>query len=410
MPNIRHSSAVKPISIPVKANVDKANWDRVQSFSPATSQPSEKLYEIGRLVKMTTDKDILEATLSITQLEYGTVDAFKQLAGVSAEPAGGFDLEDFDDALIDFYLPGKDEYAGTLEQTLWLQHMALDSFGLSITADERIERTFELSGEYAKILRYGNKYLVFVSDDAPSGTSGSYDIVLNDPAPVVDPNHAGVYILDVWRIRAGVATQLNITTDYTWTNGTTTLNIIAGLAGDNYRIWYSAASYGTAGDPASLNDVDDYYLKADNVTVTIDDGTHDPVELDKLTSLSIDATFNRIDEAVIGSDEKILKDVENYDVNISFDGFVKNSTVEEALMTQAGESWEIIDFTLFDDVIVTVKIYQEAAKTNFLIGYQSTACEFSDESHDYTANEFASNPISLNTDNLKITTTIGDLA
>ncbi len=410
MPNIRHSSAVKPISVPIKANVASDNWDRVQSFSPATSQPTEKLYEIGRLEKMVSDKGILETTLSITQLENGTVNAFKQLAGLSAEPAGGFDLADFDDALTDFYLPGKDEYAGTVEQTLWLQHLSLNSFGLSITADSRIERTFELSGEYAKILRYGNKYLIFASDDAPTGTSGSYDIVLSDPAPVVDPNNAGVYILDVWRVRSGVATQLTITTDYTWNNGTTTLNIIAGLAGDNYRIFYSAASYGSAGDPTELNDVDDYYLKADNVTVTIDDGTHDPVELDKLTSLSIDTSFNRIDEAVIGSDEKILKDVETYEVSISLDGFVKNSTVEEALMGQAGQSWEIVDFTLFDDVIVTVKIYSDATKTSFLIGYQSTACEFSDESQDYTANSFASNPISLTTDNLKITTTVGNLA
>lgn len=407
--NIRHSSAVKPISVPVKANVAQADWDRVQSASYATSQPQEKLYEIGRLAKMTTDKGILEATLSLTQLEYGTVDAFKQLAGLSAEPSGGFDLDDFDDALTDFYLPGKDEYAGTVEQTLWMQHMALNSFGLSMSADERIERTFELSGEFAKILRYTNKYLIFKTDDAPSGTSGNYDIVVNDPVPVVDPNNAGVYILDLYRIRSGVATQLDLTTDYTYDNPTNTITILSANAQDHYRIWYSAGSYGTAGDPTALNDADDYYLKADNVTVTIDDGSNPAVELTKLTSLSIDATLNRIDEAVIGSNEKILKDVESYDVALSFDGFVKNSNIEEVLMQQAGQSWAIIDFTLFDEVIVTVKIYQEATKSTFLIGYQCTGCEFSDESQDYTANEFASNPISLASDNLKITTTIGDL-
>jgi hypothetical protein len=409
MPNIRHASAVKPITVPIKASVAQADWDRVQSFSPATSQPSEKLYEIGRLQKMTTYKDILEATLSITQLEYGTIEVFKQLAGLNAEPGSGFALSDFDDALVDFYLPGKDEYAGTVEQTLWLQHMALDSFGISMNANERIERTFGLSGEFAKILKNANKYLIFKSDTAPSGTSGAYNIVVSDPAPVVSPNQAGVYILDLWRIRAGVATQLDLTTDYTYTSGTTTISILSALASDNYRIFYSAGSYGTAGDPTSLNDSDDYYLKADNVTITIDDGTHTPIELDKLTSFGIDVTMNRINEAVIGSNEKILKDVESYDVSLSLDGFVKNSTIEEALMAQAGQSWGIIDFTLFQTVTVTVKIYQEATKTNFLIGYQATDCEFSDESQDYTANAFASNPISLTTDNLKITTVIGNL-
>ena len=408
MSNIRHSSAVKPISVPVKASVAQGNWNRVTTFSPATSQPTEKLYEIGRLASMATEKGILEATLSVGQLEFGTVDAFKQVSGLNAEPSGGFALTDFDDALLDFYAPGKDEYAGALEQTLWMQHMALDSFGLSINADAKIERSFEFSGEFAKILRYTNKCLVFQTDIAPTATSGSYDITLADPVPVVDPNNAGKYILDLYRVRAGVATQLAITTDYTYTTGTGVLNIIAGLTGDEYRIWFSAGDYGTAGDPQALDDADDYYLKADWATVTIDDGTHTAVELTKLTSMTMDSTLNRMDEAVIGSSEKVLKDVESYEVSLSFDGFVKNSDIEEAMMGQAGQSWAIIDFTLFDEVIVTVKIYDSAEKDTFLIGYQSTGCEFSDESQDYSANEFASNPISLNSDNLRISTTIGD--
>jgi hypothetical protein len=286
--------------------------------------------------------------------------------------------------------------------------MALTSFNLSMNADERIERSFELSGEFAKILRYGNKNLIFKTDDAASGTSGNYDIVVNDPVPVVDPNNAGVYILDLYRIRAGVATQLKLTTDYTYNSGTNTITILSAAGDDHYRIWYSAGSYGSAGDPSALNDVDDCYLKADNVTVTIDDGTNAPLTLDKLTSLSIDASFNRIDEAVIGSNEKVLKDVESYEVAISFDGFVKNSPIEEAFMTQAGQNWEIIDFSLFNEVTITVLIYKEAAKTNFLIGYQTTGAEFNDTTQDYTANEFASNPFSTSSDNLKISTTIGD--
>lgn len=407
--NIRHASAVKPISVAVKGAVAKANWDRVQTFNPATSQPSEKLYEIGRLQKMASDKGLLEATLSITQLEYGTIDAFKQIAGVAAEPAGGFELSDFDSNTVDFYLPGKDEYAGSIEQTLWMQHMSLNSFGLNINADERIERTFEFAGEFAKILRNNNKCLIFVTDDAPSGTSGAYDIVVSDPVPVVDPNNAGVYILNIWRIRAGVATELVLTTDYTYSNVTNTISIVDADASDHYRIWYSATTYGSAGDPTALNDVDDYYIKAANVTVTIDDGVNTPIVADKLTSMSVDASFNRMDEAVIGSVEKVLKEVESYEVSISLDGFVKNSTIEEALMNQAGQDWGIIDFSLFGEVTVTVKIYEDSGKTSFLIGYQSAGCEFADESQSYEANAFASNPISLTSDNLVITTTEGDL-
>jgi len=407
---IRHSSAVKTISIPITANVTPADWDRVQSFNPATSQPSEKLYEVGRLAKMTTDKGVLEASLSISQLESGVIDSYLQLANLSAEPGAGLALSDFSSAKTDFYLPGKDEYAGTVEQTLWLQKMVLNSINIEMSANEKITRSFDLSGEFCKIARYANKFLIFKSDTVPSGESADYEITLSDPAPVVDPNNAGVYMLQIFRVTAlGVATELTLTTDYTYTTGTGVLSINTVTAGDNIRIWYTAGSYGSAGDPTALNDVDDYYIKADNCTVTIDDGTNDAITLDKLTSLSIQATLNRADAGVIGSAEKVLNEVESYDVAISLGGYIKNSPIQEALMTQAGQSWSIIDYSLFSTVDVIVKIYQETAKTTFLIGYKVTDCDFADDSATYNANEFAEAPVNLNSDNLLITEVVGNL-
>lgn len=408
---IRHSSGFKPISVPERAAVDRDNWDRVQNFSVAVNQPQEFLYELGRLDKMATDKDKLEASVSITQYEYGTMDSFLQIAGLSALPSGGLELNDFDDARTDFISPGKTEYGGTLEQTLWVERLSLDSLSIGINADERIERSFELSGNYCKIAREGNKYVIFVSDTAASGVSGNYVIDVSDPAPVEDPNNAGSYILKVYRIRSGVATELELTDDYTYNNGTKEITIISGLAADNYRIWYTAVSYGSAGDPQVLNDADDYFLPADNVTVTIDDGTHSAVELDKLTSLTIDATLNRVGEGAIGTSENLFNDVERYDVSISLGGYVKNYPIQEALMLQAGQSWGIIDYTLMDEVAIVVKVYEESAKSTFLIGYKVTACGLSDDSPaDYTANEFGDSSVTLSSDNLTISTTEGDLA
>jgi len=406
---IRHASAFKPLSVPVLADVPMANWDRVQSFAATTTQPLENLYELGRLPKMVSDKDILETTLSISQFEYGEVDSFLQIANLAAEPSGGFELADFDAGRLDFISPGKDVYQGTVEQTLWMENMSLDSLGIEINANDRLMRTFEFSGERAKIARNANKYVIFKEDDAPSGTSGSYAIVLNDPAPVVNPNVAGEYILKVYRVRAGVATELAITTDYTWTNGTTTLTILAGLASDNYRIWYTAGSYGSAGDPEVLNDVDAYYLRSENVTVTIDDGVNTPVELTALTSLSITATFNRTEEAVIGTVEKI-KDTESYDVAVALGGFVKSFPIEEAFMGQAGQSWGLIDYSLFDEVEIVVKVYGEAAKSNFIIGYKIPGVVFADSnSNSFDANAFGSGDINCSGDELIISTDISDM-
>ena len=407
---IRHSSAFKPITVAERNAIDRDNWDRVQNFSVAVNQPQEKLYELGRLEKMATDKDKLEVSVSITQYEYGTLDSFLQLAGLSSMPSGGLDLDDFDNARTDFISPGKTEYAGTLEQTLWAERLSLDSFTLNINADERLERSFELSGNYCKIAREGNKYVIFVSDDAPSGTSGNYVIDVSDPAPVVNPNVADEYILKIYRIRAGVATELDLTTDYTYSNVSKEITIISGLASDNYRIWYTAASYGSAGDPQVLNDADDYYIPAENVTVTVDDGTHSAVELDKLTSLSISATLNRIGEGAIGTSEDIFNDVESYDVSVDLGGYVKNYPIQEALMAQAGQSWGIINYADMTEIAVIVKVYETSAKSTFKIGYMVTGCELSDDSPaEYNANEFGSSTISVNSDNLKISTTEGDL-
>lgn len=408
--NVRHASAFKPRSVAELHAIDSDNWDRVQSFNVATTQPEEKLYELGRKVKMATDKGTFETTLSITQFEYGTIDSYLQLAGLSALPSGGFELSDFDDPRTDFISAGKDQYAGTVEQTLWVEDVALTSLGLTINADDQIERSFEFTSEYCKIAREGNKYVIFVSDDAPSGTSGAYDIVVSDPAPIVDPNNAGVYILKLYRIRSGTATELVLTTDYTYNNSTKTITILSGLASDNYRIWYTAASYGTGGDPEALNDSDRYYLPSENVTITIDDGTHTAVELNKITGFSIQATFNRTDTPVVGSTTKI-KDTESYDVSVSIDQLVKSYPIEEALMGQAGQSWGIIDYTSFDEVDVVVKIYTTSAKSVFLIGYKVPSATFVDGTPaGYNANAFGTNPNTLSSDELIISTTEGDLA
>lgn len=407
---IRHASAVKPLTIPINSDVSRDNMDRVQSISGGVSQPSEDVFEVGRLDKICTDEGILDSTVSAVQLEYGTIAAFLQFAGLSAEPVAGLKLSDFNTSLTDLQQPGKTEYGGTVEQTLWLQKLSVDSISLDIADPKaKIERTFELSGDKYKILRKANKYLIFTEDDVATGVSGNYVIDVSDPAPVEDPNNSGVYILQLYRIRSGTATELKLTTDYTFNQLTNEITILSANAFDNYRIWYSAASYGSAGDPTELNDVDNCFLKAESVTVLINDGVHAAVELDLLTSLSLTATLNRIDEGVIGSDEKILRDVETTEVALSFDGRIKDSTIEEVLMGEAGQDHGIIDFDLFGEVSVVVKIYEDSTKSTFKMGYKITGLTFADESRDFDANAFGTKPISLSGTNLLITASEGNL-
>jgi len=413
MNEIRHASATKPRIVAYNGDSNAIDIDRAQSFSGGINQPQENIYEIGRLDKMAVDLQVLEGSVSLTQLEHDSIDFYLALANKTSLPSGGLQLSDFDDALFDIYSVGKDKFGGSVEQTLWFEKLSLNSLTLNIAdAESRIERSFEFAGDFFKILRYGSKYLIYKGYTVPSGYSVSaWTQVISDPAPVVNPNVAGKYIERVVRVRANVATELELTTDYTWVNGTTTLTILAATTGDVIKVFYAAASWGTAGDPTAVNDSDTYYINADSVTVTLESASQAvELELDRLTSLNITATLNRISEAVIGLQEKFLKNVESYDVTVALNGRVKDATIQEVLMGQAGTSFGVIDPNFFKtDLILRVKVFDGPQKTTFKTGYKITGLNFTDNNQDTNANEFWSDAVNLSSDNLLISDQLSDI-
>ena len=403
--SIRHASATKPRVIPWLGDTQPMDIDRVQAISGGVNQPQELVYEVGRLDKVCTDLKILEEKCSLTQLEYGEVDFYLALANKATLPSGGLQLSDFDDALVDIISVGKDKFGGTMEQTLWLPKLSLNSLAFNIAnADARIERTFDLGGDFFKILKNNNKIYMQKIYTVPSGYSAApYAIVISDPAPVLDPNVASKYIQRVLRVRAGVTTELEVTTDYTWTNGTTTLSVLLATTGDILKVVYTASSFGTGGDYTTLNDADLCYINADSVKVTLQSGVGTEIELDRLTSLNLTATLNRISEAVIGLNEKLLKNVQTYDVKVALNGRVKDATIEEVLMGQAGNSWGIIDPNEFKtDLVLRVYVYEDATKSTFKLGYKVTGLAFADTTEDGKANDFWTDAINLSSDNMLI--------
>jgi len=401
---IRHASATKPRIYPWNENTIPMDIDRVQSFSGGITQPSELVYEVGRLEKVCTDLKILEESCAITQLEYGEIDFYLALANKAALPSGGLELSDFDSSLMDIISVGKDAFGGTMEQTLWLPKLSLNSLTFNIAnADSRIERTFDLGGDFFKILKNTNKIYMQKIYTVPSGYSAApYAISVTDPVPVLDPNVASKYIQRVLRVRSGVTTELELTTDYTFV-APSALSILLATSGDILKVVYTASSFGTGGDYTSLNDADLCYISADSVKVTLQSGVGTEVELDRLTSFNITATLNRISESVIGLQEKLLKNVESYDVKIALNGRVKDAEIEDVLMGQAGSNWGIIDPNEFKtDLICRVYVYEDATKSTFKIGYKVTGLAFADTTQDTTANAFWSEGINLSSDNLLI--------
>ena len=407
--DIRHARAISPWFIPNTGG----SSDDLHGLTDVGADPSvasEEVYVVGKKAKCGTDKELPEVTIPLSQLERGEIDTYLTLANLDSEPVGGFALLDFNSSLTDVVYYMKDEFDGNVDASIWMPKCTVNSINLNIDDPEaRITRDIELGSDDRRILLGDNKYLIHVEDTAPSGTSGNYVIDVSDPVPVEDPNNSGVYILRVDRTRSGETVSLVITTDYTYDNTPKEITIISALAGDVYNVYYSASSFGSAGDPTSVDNDSICFLKAENVTVLISDGTTE-VEMDRLSSLTLTATLNRIDENVIGNDERILREISDTPVTVDFSGRVKNYNGDKAFMNQLASAEMISSVKLFNDNIkVTVKIYNNADKDTFLIGYQVDNLSYTDGSFSATANEFATMDVSAQSDDVLITASEGNL-
>lgn len=405
---IRHSKSVSPWFIPngVGASDD---FHGINSIKYGVTQSADDVFVVGKEDKCSSDKKIPVANVNFPMFERGQIQTYLTLANLSAEPAEGITMGDFSSSKVDVALLERDDFDGNLEQTIWFPKMVINSLELNIADPEaKIERTIDLGGDSKIDLNYGNKYLIHVRDTASSGDAGSMVISVTDPDAAQNPNVSGEYIVRVDRTRDGETTTLD-SDEYTYSAGADTVTVPLTETGDIYDVYYTAAEFPVAGDYTSVDTGNPCFLKAENVTVTLNDGTT-TVEMDLLTSLTITAALNRIDEAVIGKHEKILKEVEKNDVTIKLSGRVKDSTIAEIFMNQAGNNWGINDVTLYNDnVTLTVKIYSDVAKTDFLIGYEVNNLTFTDDNTSFDANAFGTLDVSASSTNLLITTDVGNL-
>lgn len=408
--DIRHARAISPYFIPNKGG----SPDDFHGLTDAGGDPtvgSEDIFIIGQKTKCATDKDTPEVTVPLTQLERGEMDTYLTLANLNAEPAGGLTLTDFSSALVDAVYYVREQESGAINSSIWFPKTAISTLNLNIDDPEaRITRSFDLTTDDRRILTgTNNKFFIHLEDTAPSGTSGNYIISVSDPAPSEDPNTSGSFILRIDRTRSGTTITLEETTDFTYSDVTKDITILSALTDDVYNIYYSSTSFGTPSDPTTADTDTICFLKAENVTVLIDDGTTE-VELDRLTALSLSATLNRIDENVIGNDERVLREISDTPVDLTLTARIKDYKEEKAFMNQIGQDDTISSVKLFNDnVKITIKIYDDATKTTFLMGYQVSNLSFTDGSLSITANEFSSLDVSAQTDDVLITATEGNL-
>lgn len=400
----KHARVFSPLFID-NLNGVRDDFHGITDIGADVSVGTEDVFIVGQADKCATERDIPEATVPITQLERGEIDTYLKLANRLATPSGGLRLTHFSSGLVDAALYIREEEQGAVEGTVWLPKTAIASLSLAIDADERIVRTIELNGENRRVLKGANSHLIHKKFTAGSGVSGTFILDVSDPIPAENPDVSGEFILRVDRTRDGAVETIST---WSYDDGDQEITVTDAEEGDDYNVYYSSASFGGDGDPTSVDTDPQCFLKAEYVTVLISDGTTE-VEVDDLTSLSFDAALTRLNEAKIGSTDKI-KEITETPVTLSLSGRVnRDFQVERAFMNSLAIDDLVSDVNTFrENVRVTILIYDSAAKTNFLIGYQADNLSFNDSSLAVTANEFATLDFGASTTDIKISKTIGD--
>jgi hypothetical protein len=190
----------------------------------------------------------------------------------------------------------------------------------------------------------------------------------NYPVPVVDPDESGddTYILKIVKVTdAGVASQLEVTTDYTYNFGTNTITIPESASGDTFKVYYSAGYYISGSDVWTDNDSDEPGVMADSCSIYLRSTNY----LHQLQSVSVDITFDRNDVREIGNKEVVLRGVRNTTVRITLGRILDAFTIEEVLRGVAA-GYDKIDVRKFlDNNILIIKMYTDETKSTFLMGY-----------------------------------------
>lgn len=403
---IRHGSAFKPLMIAYDGDVNAPhNVDRCLGVRDGWTIPAEKRYELGRKVKVCTDKGLPDVTASISQSEYGDMDIFNVLANKSSSNTD-LVLSDFDDSKIDLITVEDEEYGGNLIMCKHLAKQSVAGFTISVgDADSPIERAFDLTGDKRFTWKEANK--CFIYKRFVYTNPGDEVLDVSDPAPVADPD-TSKDIYQILRVRAGVTTELFLTTDYTF--AANAITILDEVAADIYKVYYTASTWGTAGSPVAQNDVDACYVKPEQCDFLIIETGPTEYKIHKLTSASIAATLDRRMEGELGSDEKVIRDVTSRAVSITLGSFVTDSSFDELMRGKAGQNYGKIDIEKFVSTLkFVVKVYTDKTKTAFKLGYSVSNLEYNTGGSDNIANDLSSKDITLESDEMIISTVEGNL-
>lgn len=365
-----HSSYFKPKAFPVNTDASPNEIDRLQDMSATTNLKREKVYEIGRDAIVDWKQSIPDVSVSLKQMEYGSLDFYNILANKTSANTI-LTLNDFKTSITDIAGYSTDDN-GTFLSTIWYPKLRVSGFDLTIgSPDAFVERSFNLMGEDEIIWSDNNKYLIYLNSTA-SGTN--HQIVIGSggfstyPVPAVDPDSSGAtYIQRVIRYRGTTTTELALTTDYTYNSGTATLTIPASVSLDVYKVWYTAASYISGVEPFVNNDSDLASISADSVSIYLNTSNYTY----RLQNVGVNVSFSRQDVKEIGNYNIVQRGITDKTVKITLGRFLESFTLEQIMRGALSTTYGKYDVRKYsDNMSLIIKVYSDRYKGTFKMGYK----------------------------------------
>ncbi len=344
--------------------------DRVTELTGDVTLNQDKLYELGRTLKLGVHKLTPSCPVTITQNEYGSMSFWRALANkidpTSAGEDDSIDLEDLKSTKFDIsaYLTDED---GTFKGTAYFPKQRLSGFSINIAdPDSMVVRNFDLAGEQCRIIV--DNYLAYQSQTAVGAIE---TVTLN---PVAIEYASGKYIYRVLRVRGTTVSELieDNTAPYannTWRFSTGSVIVQTCQAGDIIKVFYaSATAYTTLWTD---NDSDAEALYADQCSIFLKIGSGSDEQVYRLQSVNIDTVLERKDYKEIGNKEIVQTGVSSKTVTVTLGRILEDFTIEE-ILANVGVYKDINIENFVDNITLTVKIYTDNTKATFKMGYKIT--------------------------------------
>jgi len=361
-------NATSPRIFPWNNDRDPEQIDRVTEITGDVTLNQEKLYELGRTLKLGVHKLTPNTPVALSQNEYGSMAFWRALANIEDPASGGLeedvDLDDLKSAQFDIASFLEDE-DGTFRGTAYFPKQRVSGFSINIAdPDAMIARTFDLAGEQCRIIK--DNYLAWQKQTA----TGAEETITLSPAAI--EYASGKYIYRVLRVRSGVVSDLTEDNsspyaDNTWRYDSGDVVVQTCVAGDIIKVFYAAASAYTT--LWTDNDSDPNAVYADQCTIYLKVGAGSDQQIYRLQSVGIDVVLERADYKEIGNKEVVQTGVSSKTVTVTLGRILEDFTIEE-ILGDVGAYPDINVEELSEEITLTIKIYTDNTKSTFLMGYK----------------------------------------